>query len=185
MARTSVKRRKWIKLYPQECIDGSIRYQLESDERGVWYDLLSFCAICSNDGIIADRDKRPYPLSFIANRLNINLELLERTLRKCKEEGRITLDDGIITISNWKYYQSEYARQKPYRKDKQPVDEDFISALKSNPAYKEIDIDRELAKMDAWLLLPQARGRKKTKRFILNWLNKVDVPITEKRAWEE
>lgn len=52
--------------------------------------------------------------------------------------------------------------------------ENFLFELKQNPAYKNIDIDRELQKMDAWLLLPKARGRKKTKAFALNWLNKID-----------
>lgn len=112
-------RRLWIKLYPVDCLDGSIRYQLEPDERGVWYDLLNFSAICAIPGTIADKDGRPYPHSFIANRLNISLELLELTLRKCKEEGRIREEDGgVIEITNWHAYQSEYQRQKPYREKK-------------------------------------------------------------------
>lgn len=53
---------------------------------------------------------------------------------------------------------------------------DFIESLKANPAYAGIDIDRELAKMDAWLQTPKGRGRQKTKGFIVNWLNKIDVP---------
>ena len=108
-------RRKWIKLYPSACIDGSIRYQLDADERGVWYDLLNFSAICSNAGMISDRDGRPFPNSFIANRLNIALELLERTLKKCQEEGRVIVDERGICITNFKYYQSDYDRQKKYR----------------------------------------------------------------------
>lgn len=109
-------RRLWIKLYPVDCLDGSIRYQLEPDERGVWYDLLNFSAICANPGTIADKDGRPYPHNFIANRLNISLDLLELALKKCKEEGRIKeVDGGIIEITNWNAYQSEYQRQKPYR----------------------------------------------------------------------
>ena len=55
--------------------------------------------------------------------------------------------------------------------------EDFIQSLKNNPAYKSIDIDRELAKIDAWLQTPKGRRRQKTKGFILNWLNRIDVPI--------
>ena len=109
------RRRRWIKLYPVECLEGSIRYQLEPDERGVWYDLLNFTALCANSGSIADRDSRPYPHSFIANRLNIPLELLERTLTKCIEENRLKEDKTGIHITNWKYYQSEYDRVKGYQ----------------------------------------------------------------------
>lgn len=115
--RTTV-RRPWIKLYPIDCLDGSIRYQLESDERGVWYDLLNFSAICAEPGTIADKDGRPYPHNFIANRLNIDLELLESTLKKCTEEGRIKDIGGVLKIANWGAYQSEYQRQKPYREKK-------------------------------------------------------------------
>lgn len=111
-------RKTWIKLYPIDCLEGSIRYQLEPDERGVWYDLLNLSAICAFPGNISDKDNRPYPHSFIANRLNISVELLERTLTKCEDEGRISENDTGIHITNWKAYQSEYERQKPYRERK-------------------------------------------------------------------
>lgn len=55
--------------------------------------------------------------------------------------------------------------------------QDFLASLKSNPAYQHIDLDIELAKMDAWLLLPKNKKRKKTPSFILNWLNKIEAPI--------
>lgn len=69
-----------------------------------------------------------------------------------------------------------------HRKTSMPLgtplsDDDFIQALEKNAAYVGINIKKELAKMDAWLLTPNGRGRKKTKRFILNWLNKIDVPL--------
>ena len=66
-------------------------------------------------------------------------------------------------------------------KPKQPLlaDQDFINSLKANTAYKGIDIDRELSKMDAWLSTPRGRGRKKSRGFIVNWLNKIDTPIKE------
>jgi hypothetical protein len=62
--------------------------------------------------------------------------------------------------------------------------EDFISALKENPAYRGIDIDKELAKMDAWLLTPKGRKRRKTHKFILNWLNSCEVTLSTNRHME-
>lgn len=59
------------------------------------------------------------------------------------------------------------------------TDEEFLKALKTNPAYKGIDIDLELARMDAWLLTPKGRRRKKTRVFVVNWLNRCDKPIQE------
>jgi hypothetical protein len=52
---------------------------------------------------------------------------------------------------------------------------DFISILKNNPAYSHINIDFELGKMDAWLLAH--KGRQKTQKFVVNWLNKIDKPL--------
>ena len=74
------------------------------------------------------------------------------------------------------------AKMKRVKKQKP----DFMEAIRSNPAYNGIDIDRELAKMDAWLATPKGRGRKKTHGFVVNWLNKVDVAVPqEKRPWED
>jgi hypothetical protein len=61
-------------------------------------------------------------------------------------------------------------------------DDQFLASLKTNPAYQGIDLDHELAKMDAWLLTPRARGRKKTRQFIVNWLNRVDRPVAAEDA---
>ena len=116
-----VGRKTWIKLYPVDCLEGSIRYQLDPAERGVWYDLLNFAALCANPGIISDKDSRPYPHSFIANRLNVPLDLFETTLGKCCEEGRTTENSDGIHIVNWASYQSEYQRQKPYRQGKNEI----------------------------------------------------------------
>lgn len=58
------------------------------------------------------------------------------------------------------------------------ADEAFIRELKANPGYAGIDIDRELAKIDAWLLTPRGLGKKKTCQRVLNWLNRVEQPLT-------
>lgn len=54
----------------------------------------------------------------------------------------------------------------------QVSDEEFIAALRQNPAYKHIDIDYELGKMDAWLSTPRGTGKKKTRQRVLTWLNR-------------
>ncbi len=55
------------------------------------------------------------------------------------------------------------------------TDEEWLNGLKKNPVYSGINIDRELGKMQVWLSLRP--GRKMTRRFIVNWLNKIDAPI--------
>lgn len=54
-------------------------------------------------------------------------------------------------------------------------DEDFLKSLKTNPAYKHVDLDFELNKMQAWLSTHP--GRQMTRRFIVNWINKIDRPL--------
>ncbi len=166
-------RRPWIKLYPIDCLDGSIRYQLEPAERSVWYDLLNFSAICATPGIIADKDGRPYPKSFIANRLNIDLNLLEQSLKKCIDEGRISeVNDGVLEITHWGSYQSEYQRQKPYREKKETYCE--VVRLTKDEHKKLIEkfgqkgTDERLENLSLYI---QSKGDKYRSHYatILNW----------------
>jgi hypothetical protein len=110
-------KRAWVKLHINGMLNGSVRYQLEPEERGTWVDLLCFAGLGLMPGTISDNDLRPYPHSFLANRFNIPLELLETTLKKCIDEGRITENGDGIHINNWSSYQSEYQRQQSYKKD--------------------------------------------------------------------
>lgn len=105
----------WVKIHVTGWLHGSIRWQLEPDERGVWADLIALAGQCLMGGKICDNDGKAFPREYIANQLNIPLELLDRTIAKCRLEGRIDDRDDIIALTNWKAYQSEYERQKQYR----------------------------------------------------------------------
>lgn len=109
------KRRKWIKLHCDGILHGSINYQLSDAEQMVWVKLLALAGSIGRDGQISDNDGRPFPPKFIAHELHISVELLESTVKKCKEEGRLREDEHGLYITNWSVYQSEYDRQKPYR----------------------------------------------------------------------
>lgn len=73
---------------------------------------------------------------------------------------------------------SDKDKAKPSPKTAQIPEKEFIDILKNNPAYKNIDFESELGKMDAWILTHP--GRQKTRRFIINWLNKVDQSMPVK-----
>lgn len=101
-----------------------------------------------------------------------------------------TLVDGILNPSEWDtdtlpesvaLSSSIKHKQKAVTKEKQaPLrlsDSEWLDTLQSNPAYQHVDIAYELDKMEAWLTLPKNKARKKTKQFILNWLNKIDRPV--------
>ena len=71
-------------------------------------------------------------------------------------------------------------KDKDKDKDKNK-DKDFIKELSDNSSYAHIDNKKELGKMDAWLSAHP--GRQKTKKFVINWLNKIEVPLkAEKRS---
>jgi hypothetical protein len=56
-------------------------------------------------------------------------------------------------------------------------DAEWLASLATNPAYKGIDIGRELAKLDNWLALPRNRKLVKTRARIQAWLDRVDVAV--------
>jgi hypothetical protein len=77
-------------------------------------------------------------------------------------------------------------KRKEVKKEKQGArrasllpDAEFLESLKSNPAYRGINIEVELGKLNAWLLLPRqvAAGRTATRPTILSWLNRCDRPV--------
>lgn len=111
-------RRLWVKMWVEECLEGTIRFDFTSAERGVWYDLIMLAGHCRVPGIISANENTAYPHSYIAGKLNVDIELFERTLEKCKsgKDPRIKETDEGIVLINWDHYQSEYQRQKPFRK---------------------------------------------------------------------
>jgi len=135
MPRGSWKKR-WIKLYVTGWLHGTIRWQLKAEERGVWADFLALAGEAQKDGAICDNDGRPLPLDFIANQLNIKRSLLDRFIAKAIDENMIRIDDtGVIHISNYMAYQSEYERQKPYRQA-------------DTPAYSEAEFSKDRAAIE-------------------------------------
>ena len=61
----------------------------------------------------------------------------------------------------------------PQRSNSYLLDDEFWAEMKRH--YPGIDIDAESRKQDAWLLAHP--GRKKTRQFVINWLNKVEIPL--------
>lgn len=134
-----------------------------------------------------------------AMRLKSDFEV-KKMLKNCE------LIDELERINDWhkhgiKYLKSTRNRMKQYRnrlrnrnvtvtatnQPNQPTnqpnkrssashkttDDEFFAGIKKN--YDYVDLQTELKKMDGWLL--SHPGRTKTRRFIINWLNKIDKPI--------
>lgn len=119
-------RRNWIKIWVDEWLSGTTRFELNEHERGVWADLLALGGKSKYPGIIAagkyDDGYRGYPINWLAGSLVLGVENLKTALKKCECYGKIKIEtkthDGteniIIHIVNWEKYQSEYLRQKEY-----------------------------------------------------------------------
>lgn len=108
-------RRTWVKMWVNECLEGSIRFDFSPAERSIWYDLILMAGRCRVPGIISANSNTPYPHSYIAGLLNVPIDLFESTLKKCEASGRVKETKAGIELINWEHYQSEYQRQKPYR----------------------------------------------------------------------
>jgi hypothetical protein len=83
---------------------------------------------------------------------------------KNKENGNGKPARSELDLSN-----GELTVKRPLNK---LTDDEFLLKLKENSAYKEaeLNIDFELGEMDSWLLAHE--DRKKTREFIIRWLNK-------------
>lgn len=104
--RKRSKALKYLKIFGQEWLEGSIRVDLDSAGRGVWADLLAMAQISRRVGYIERSEGLPYGDEELALRFKIPLELLEEVIATCKKEGRLgQLKDGTYFISNWDKYQ--------------------------------------------------------------------------------
>jgi len=120
-------RRGWIKVYcggEGGWLDGTVRFQMTPIQRSIWVDLLALCGNSRypDEGVIAagknsDGSLVPFPEQYLLGIVQVDAQTFRDTLQLLVQQERITLDSsGAIRITNWRRYQSEYARVLPYRK---------------------------------------------------------------------
>ena len=197
--------KQWFKVWTSILTDPGFE-SMDWESIGRWLFLGAFTAQHGNNGILK------VSKTTLAKRLICNVSEIENIIKKLPNIEYSNCNDTVtLHFINWGKYQttsSSYERVKRFRmkqrvtlscngdkkreekkrkeeKITQNTPDNFLEKLKENPAYNGIDIDRELSKMDAWFLTPRGIGRKKTKKFIVNWLNKIDValPTQEVSDW--
>jgi hypothetical protein len=119
-------RRQWVKLWVNEWLDGTTRFELTAPQRLLWVDLLALAGRSRFPGYVyageGEGGKRVgYPVAYLAGVLQMDEAALNNALKLLLDKRHITLDESsaetyIIGIVNWEKYQSEYLRQKTYRK---------------------------------------------------------------------
>lgn len=68
----------------------------------------------------------------------------------------------------------EKKEEKKEKKKNNSSDTEFVQSLVSNPAYDHIDVMNEFAKAGTWC---EVNNRQNTKRFFVNWLNRIQKPL--------
>lgn len=166
--------------------DDRFLYQLNESQQLLYVKML-YMAGSTNNSI-------PKNIKFICNKINYHheeacflsdIERIKNLFSRFKEKNGVYYFNNFNELHNFigksKGNPKELQRIVPEKsksknKSKSNNDtQDFILILKTNPTYSHINIDHELGKMDAWLALHP--GRKKTPRFVLNWLNKIEKPL--------
>ena len=104
---------KWFKIHGQRWFLGSTRWELTIEQRAVWVDLLARASLNNPEG-----EFNYYSLEQLADQFRVPVNLLDEALKRFQEVDKIEWDKekNFIKVKNWTQYQSEYERQKPYRK---------------------------------------------------------------------
>jgi len=103
-------RKHWLNLWTRGWLAGSIRVDLTAAQRSVFLDLCALARESRNPPMVQANETTAYPHSWLANKLNIPLKLLEETLKICKKQDRISENDTGIKVLKFGYYQGEQKR---------------------------------------------------------------------------
>ena len=118
---------QWFKVDTAGWLEGSIRSDLDMEQRGIWIDILALASRCRlRDGTLRFAEGKPMSRERIAAILNVPLDKLDKTIEICSEDKNIYDDkhrleiweDGTIQITNWERYQAV-----PPDKKQLPVDD--------------------------------------------------------------
>jgi hypothetical protein len=159
---------------------GSILFPLKDGIRDA--DISRHLAECEGVGLIAvyeSESKKYLEIKNFDQRLR---------LKKSKYPAPCLTDDRHVTVmcqsnDGLKRNEVETKRNETNKIASSPLapkpaahklsDADWLESTKA--LYPGMNVDAELRKMDAWI--STRPGKQKTRRFIVNWLNRVEMPV--------
>lgn len=144
-------RRSWVKLWVNEWLDGTTRFEMTDAQRAFWVDLLAMAGRSRFGGKICAGEVNGafvgYPVTKFQSLMAEPIDVLE-TLELFRRTGKITIQLTskapiplyMIELVNWDRYQSEYQRQKKYRKSNGKLQRsDSRSDTQSNLTEGEVE----------------------------------------------
>jgi hypothetical protein len=120
-------RRTWVKLWVNDWLEGTTRYQMSDAQRAFWIDLLAMAGRSRFGGIVCSgKDGEQwigFPLAKFQGLLAEPIDV-EATFELFQRTGKITMEVAgqgarrlyTLFISNWVHYQSEYERKRAEKK---------------------------------------------------------------------
>ena len=112
--------RTWVKLYCDQWLSGSLREETP-ELRGIWADLLALAGSgkYGDTGRISLQNDVGLSDCQFEKLLKITKYQWQKAKKRLILTERIAVNSAnVVTIINWKKFQSEYKRQKPYRNRK-------------------------------------------------------------------
>jgi hypothetical protein len=172
--RDSKRTYPWVPLYKKLLVNPDF-LKLDINSRYIYVCLILIGSDCGN--------KIPNDVSYLAHRCSmdvsqLNLKPLYRYgFLQASKTTKWRLDREERRGEEKRGDEIARADQVVAQPSRQLTDDEWlVSHVRANPAYTHINIDQELGKMDAWLSTrPQ---KKKTRRFIVNWLNRIEKPMS-------
>lgn len=61
-------------------------------------------------------------------------------------------------------------------------EQDWLTTLKGNPLYAHVNFEQEMEQMQRWKLKPKNKNRQINETFVINWINKIDKPLSNGHA---
>lgn len=140
-----MSRRTWVKIWVN-MLRSTTMDELQPDERFVWIGLLLLAGDSPIEGKVTITEQVGYTDEQLAGILKCQAELITRTKTKLIETDKIKISGtNVIEIINWHKYQSEYQRQKAYRKKLQPevTTESYNPKLQAKVTTESYTLDRD------------------------------------------
>jgi hypothetical protein len=147
-------RRNWVKLWTHEWLTGTVRWQLNGEQRGMWADLLALAGDSRFPGIVTPGEDAGkfigYPVSYFAGLFRCSERTVIAAFKLFEQQKRIRFGKGReIYILNWEKYQSEYQekrQRKQYKKDsaQTPKNVRQNSAPVESEAEGEVEVEGEV-----------------------------------------